>query len=121
MFVLESTLDGAGTIVKREVTGGPVADGQALKFSNGAVVKASGTDKPECISIQAQPGTGKEVETVAVREDQVWVTDCAGSQNRGEKYTINTDGGGITTTTASGVATVDSVDPVAKKCRVRFK
>lgn len=131
MFVLESTYDGAGTVV--EVL--PLANeeaaavGETFKFTSGKLTKASTTTKPAYIGIQkVAAGTGNNVEAIAVRADQVWLADYTSTATPvvapavGSKYALDSNGLNINAASTNGTpATVISVDTAKKKCRVKFE
>jgi hypothetical protein len=129
MFVLESTYDGAGTIL--EVL--PLTDseaaaaGETFKFSSGKLTKAATTDKPAYIGIQkVAAGTGKTVECVAVRPDQVWIGDYTSASTNvpaiGAKYVLDSTGLKVDAdTTTNGIATIISADTAKAKCRCKFE
>ena len=131
MFVLESTYDGAGTIVEVK----PLTDNQAaavgetFKFTSGKLTKASTTTKPAYIGIQkVAAGAGNNVEAIAVRADQVWLADYTSTANPvvppavGSKYALDSNGLNINAASTDGTpATVISVDTAKAKCRVKFE
>ena len=129
MFVLESTYDGAGTVVEvLPLTNGEAAAvGETLKFSSGKATMASTTTKPAYIGIQkVAGGTNKTVEAIAVRADQVWVADYASATTNvpavGGKYAMDADSVKVDAdTTTNGLVTIISVDTANKKCRVKFE
>ena len=129
MFVLESTYDGAGTVVEvlPFTNSEAAAVGETLKFSSGKLTKAATTSKPAYVGIQkVAAGTNKTVEAIAVRTDQVWVADyvtaATGVPTVGAKHVLDADGLNIDAdTTASGVVTIISVDTAKKKCRCKFE
>lgn len=134
MFVLESTYDGAGTVVEvRPLTDSEAAAvGETLKFTSGKLTKASTSDKPAYIGIQkVAAGTNKVVEAIAVRSDQVWVADYVTATTNapavGATHCIDGDGLNVDadkTKDASEVAgkvTIISVDTAKKKCRCKFE
>ena len=127
MFVLESTYDGAGTIVevKPLTDNEPAAVGETFKFTSGKLTKASTTTKPAYIGIQkVAAGTGNNVEVIAVRADQVWLADYTSTANPvvGSKYALDSSGLNINAASTDGTpATVISVDTAKAKCRVKFE
>ncbi len=131
MFVLESTYDGAGTIVevKPLTDNEAVAVGETFKFTGGKLTKASTTTKPAYIGIQkVAAGTGNNVEAIAVRADQVWLADYTSTANPvvppavGSKYALDSNGLNINAASTNGTpATVISVDTAKAKCRVKFE
>lgn len=129
MFVLESTYDGAGTIVEvKPLTNSEAAAvGEGFKFSSGKLTKAGATTKPAYIGIQkVEAGTGKNVEAVAVRADQVWVADYVSATTNvpavGGKYAMDADSINVDAdTTTNGVVTIISADTAKKKCRCKFE
>lgn len=127
MFVLESTYDGAGTIIETKTLGttDTAADGQGFKFSSGKLTKAGATTKPAYISAQ-KATAGKSIHCVAVRSDQVWVADYVTATTNdpvvGTKYAMDSDSLNVNAdATENGVVTVISVDTAKKKCRVKFE
>ena len=134
MFVLESTYDGAGTIVdaKYMKNNEAAADGETFKFDTGRLTKASTSDYPDYIGIQkVAAGTDKLVEVIAVRADQVWVADYVTASTNapavGATHCIDGDGLNVDAdktadgSSVAGKAFIVSVDTANKKCRVRFK
>lgn len=131
MFVLESTYDGAGTIVEVKPLNDneAVVVGETLKFTSGKLTKASTTTKPAYIGIQkVAAGTGNNVEAIAVRADQVWLADYTSTANPvvppavGSKYALDSNGLNINAASTDGTpATVISVDTAKAKCRVKFE
>ena len=131
MFVLESTYDGAGTVVEvLPLTNDEAAAvGETFKFSSGKLTKASTTTKPAYIGIQkVAAGTGNNVEAIAVRADQVWLADYTSTASPvvppavGSKYALDSNGLNINAASTNGTpATVISVDTAKKKCRVKFE
>ena len=131
MFVLESTYDGAGTIVEvKPLTDNEAAAvGETFKFTSGKLTKASTTTKPAYIGIQkVAAGAGNNVEAIAVRADQVWLADYTSTANPvvppavGSKYALDSSGLNINAASTHGTpATVISVDTAKAKCRVKFE
>ena len=134
MFVLESTYDGAGTVVEvLPLTNDEAAAvGETFKFSSGKLTKASTSDKPVYIGIQkVAAGTNKTVETIAVRPDQVWLADYVTANTNapavGATHCIDADGLNVDAdktkdiSQVAGKATIISVDTAKKKCRVKFE
>ena len=131
MFVLESTYDGAGTVVEvLPLTNNEAAAvGETFKFASGKLTKASTTTKPAYIGIQkVAAGTGNNVEAIAVRADQVWLADYTSTASPvvppavGSKYALDSNGLNINAASTNGKpATVISVDTAKKKCRVKFE
>jgi hypothetical protein len=129
MFVLESTYDGAGTIVEvKPLTDNEAAAvGEGFKFGSGKLTKAGTTTKPAYIGIQkVDAGTGNNVEAIAVRADQVWVADYASATTNvpavGGKYAMDANSVKVDAdTTTNGVVTIISVDTAKKKCRCKFE
>lgn len=131
MFVLESTYDGAGTVVEvLPLTNDEAAAvGEAFKFTSGKATKASTTTKPAYIGIQkVAAGTNKTVEAIAVRSDQVWIADYTSTASpvvppaKGSKYALDANGLNINAASTDGTpATVISVDTTKAKCRIKFE
>ena len=87
--------------------------GEALKVSDGAVTKCTGTTKPEYIAAEKKTAkAGDTLSVMLVEDNQEYVTTASSSGTFvvGTAYTIHTDGLQITTTTSSGVAKVVDVD-----------
>ena len=136
MFVLESTYDGAGTVVEvLPLTNDEAAAvGETFKFTGGKLTKASTTTKPAYIGIQkVAAGTGNNVEAIAVRADQVWLADYTSTASPvvppavGATHCIDADGLNVDadatadSSSVAGKATIISVDTAKKKCRVKFE
>ena len=127
MFVLESTYDGAGTVVEvLPLTNDEAAAvGETFKFSSGKLTKASVSDKPAYIGIQkVVAGASNNVEAIAVRADQVWLADYTSTASPvvGSKYALDSNGLNINAASTNGTpATVISMDTAKKKCRVKFE
>ena len=127
MFVLESTYDGAGTVVEvLPLTNNEAAAvGETFKFASGKLTKASVSDKPAYIGIQkVVAGASNNVEAIAVRADQVWLADYTSTASPvvGSKYALDSNGLNINAASTDGTpATVISVDTAKKKCRVKFE
>ena len=111
MFVLESTYDGAGTVVEvlSLSTSEAAVVGETLKFTSGKAAKASTTTKPAYISIQkVAAGANKTVEAIAVRADQVWLADYTSTANPvvppavGSKYALDSNGLNINAASTNG-------------------
>lgn len=101
--------------------------GTALAFSSGKLTIASGTTKPEYISMTEIASTvaGEDIAVIRVGDDTVYETELSVASSGialGAKYTIDANGEKITATTTSGVAEVVSYDGTAtgSKVRVRF-
>lgn len=133
MFVLESTYDGAGTIVETLLmkNNEAAAVGETFKFDTGRLSKASTSDKPVYIGIQkVAAGTNKTVETIAVRPDQVWVADYVTASTNapaiGATHCIDGDGLNVDAdatadnSSVAGKVFIISVDTAKKKCRCKF-
>lgn len=133
MFVLESTYDGAGTVVEVLLmkNNEAAAVGEAFKFDTGRLSEASGSDKPVYIGIQeVAAGTSKPVEVIAVRPDQVWLADYVTASTNapavGATHCIDSNGLNVDadatadTSSVAGKAFIVSVDTAKKKCRCRF-
>ena len=108
-----------------------VTVGMALAYSSGHLVKATGTTKPEYISmVNATVATdGDLIPVVRVSPDIVFEVPCAADNSAsavGTKVTIHTDGEQVTATTTSGVAEIVEVvsrvasSPYGGVERVRF-
>lgn len=92
-------------------SGTAVGVGQALVFSAGELVTASGTTKPEYISVGkvGAADENRDVAVIRVAPDQVYevsITAAPTSLKVGSKVTISSDGAEVTATTTDGVATV---------------
>lgn len=121
MFKLESTFDGAGTIIETALMTDNEAGavGEVMKFALGKLTKAGADDTPEAILIKkTAAGTGVATEFVRVRRDQVWLADYTGTAPAvGTVYGLDSTGLLIdTANTENGDWKVISVD--GTKCRV---
>ena len=125
-FRLESTYDGAGTVVDVvPLTDSEAASvGEAVVFSSGKVTKAGATATPQAVVIQnVVAGTGKTVEVVRVRQDQVFLADYVGTATPlvGAKYAIDATGLNVDAdVTDSGKVEIVSVDATKKQVRCKF-
>ena len=99
----------------------------ALTLTSGKLGKATGTTKPDYISMLQADATltaGDIIPVVRVTEDIIWETtlQAAGtSLNVGDKVTIHTDAMQVTATTASGVAEIVYMDGTAAGSMVRVR
>lgn len=93
--------------------------GMALAFSNGNLVAATGTTKPEyiCMTEKAAALTaGELIPVIRVNGDMVFETENTAaftSIKKGAKVTIATDGLGVTATTTDGVAEIVGMEGTA--------
>ena len=101
--------------------------GTALAFSGGKLAIATGTTKPEYISMTEIASTtdGEDISVIRVSDDTVYETELAVASSAialGAKYTLDTNGEKITATTNNGVAEVVAFEGKAAgdKVRVRF-
>lgn len=101
--------------------------GTALIAAGGKLALASGTNKPAYISACERTTTtaGEIIPAVRANSDVVFETELSVANSTiaiGTRYTIHTDGNGITTTDTGGVAEVVSFDgtAVGDHVRVRF-
>lgn len=101
--------------------------GTALAFSGGKLAIATGTTKPEYISMTEIASTtdGEDIAVIRVSDDTVYETELAVASSAialGAKYTLDTNGEKITATTTNGVAEVVAFEGKAAgdKVRVRF-
>lgn len=105
---------------------GTVTVGMALTLSNGKLAKATGTVRPDYISMYGgTAAAGDTIPVIRVYEETIFETEfsaAAASAAAGGKHTIDTTGTMITATTTSGVAEVVSLNGTAAgdKVRVRF-
>lgn len=105
-----------------------IPTGAALKFdANGELELATGTNKPEFISVSAPITTTSKMKGIAVAVidksgTQEWVADASvsiSSLKLGSKVTLASSGDAITATTASGI--VEAIEILeAKKAVVKF-
>ena len=101
------------TKIDREWTSGDTVE---LVLDEGVLVKCTGTTKPTFIAL-ANAVAGDSCPVGRVESNQVYEVAAPGTLVVGEKYQIDADGVGITTTTA-GVAEVVYAD--ANIALVRF-
>jgi len=126
MFKLESTYDGAGTVVKQAYMTDSEAGskGEAVVFSSGRLTKVAATGVPQGILIKdTEAGTDVETEYIPVRRDQVYLADYAGADPTVGVKTYAFDSTGLKVdgdTATDGCIEIVSVDTVNKKCRVKF-
>ncbi len=126
MFVLESTLDGAGTIVETGLMTNSEAgaNGEAVKFSSGKLTKCDVDDAPQAILIKTtSSGTNVVTEFIRIRRDQIWLADYTGTA---PVVGVGTYGFDSTAkrvdgdNTSGGEIEIVSVDTTKSKCRVKF-
>lgn len=108
-------------------TGISVKVGTALYFASGKLAIATGTTKPEYISMSeiASVAANQEIPVIRVSDDTVYETELSTASAAialGAKYTLDATGSKITATTSGGVAEVVAYDGKAAgdKVRVRF-
>lgn len=85
---------------------GTYSVGQALAFSSGVLVSATGTTAPEYISQESGAKAANDLITcIRVSPSMTFKTalGAAGTLTPGTKYTIHTDGLTVTATSTSGV------------------
>jgi hypothetical protein len=132
MFLLESSLTGAATIITDKIlvtNAETIAYGEALVATGGRLTKCGATVAPQFISAQAiAGGTDKTIDYIPVRRDQTFVADITGGTAAalaavvGSK-TVQLDATGLNVNVASltgGNVEIVSVDTVKNKARVRF-
>jgi len=124
-FRLESTYDGAGTIVETvNLTDSEAASvGEAMVFAAGKVTKCATTAAPQAIAIEAvTAGTNNDVDVILVRRDQVFLADYIGiAPVVGTKsYVMDPTGLLVNGSTTGGKVEIVSVDTANTKCRVKF-
>lgn len=130
MFILESTLDGAGTVLKNDIlmtNDEAGAKGEAVVVTSGKYTKAAANVKPQYILVRTTAaGTNVANEAVPVRDDQVYLADyvtaSTGVPVAGTKgFRIDATGLNVDADQASGgKVEIISVDTTKKKCRVKF-
>ena len=85
------------------------AHGETVKFSSGALTKASGTDKPEFVYVGkdiTSAISGQVINVVPVLPEYEWETTFsadASAVKAGAKVTVASNGAQATATTSSGV------------------
>ena len=87
--------------------------GMAMVVSGGKLAIAAGENKPAYICAREEAAAveaGTVIPAVKVQADQRWRVPNTYSHTVGAAYTLAASGLDITTTTASGVFTVDGVD-----------
>lgn len=102
--------------------------GTALYFSSGNLAVATGTTKPEYISMidcDAALTAGDIIPVIRVAPDIVFETKSSASyaeRKIGDKVTIGSNGDAVTATTTSGVAEIVYIDGTSSgdMVRVRF-
>ena len=83
--------------------------GLALKLDTGKLAVASGTDKPEFISMTERDSAGDIIPVIRVTEDITFAVPAQAAQtsvNIGTKVTLHTDGMQVTATATSGTAEI---------------
>ncbi len=133
MIKLESTLDGAGTIVENDILmtdSEAGAVGEAVVATSGRLTKAAATVAPTFIlTKKTTAGTNVATEYVRVREDQVFTADITGTAGAaavaaaiGSKAVrIDSNGTGIDSDQLTGgKVIIMSVDTAKSKARIKF-
>jgi hypothetical protein len=131
MFILESSLDGAGTIITNQIlvkNTEAVANGEALVAASGRLTKCTATGVPQFVAAQTvAAGTDKQIDYIVVRREQTYLADISGSAATlagavGTKTAcITADGLAVDAAALTGGnVEVVSVDTVKNKARVRF-
>lgn len=130
MILHESTLDGAGVIIRNDIpikNGETVTRGEALIKSNSGLTKCAATGMPDAIYLGKEEDTNGRVDRyIEVRQDDRFVIDIVGDTsavNVGTTtYALTADGLNLDAATATGGhIIVNSVDIVKKKARIQFK
>lgn len=126
-FILESTFDGAGTIIQDTVLmtdSEAGTTGEAMVITSGRLTKAAATVKPQVILAQTTTaGTDKATSYVRVRDDQVFLADYTGTAPVVGVKTYRIDSTGLLVDgaqNAGGKVEILSVDTTKTKCRVKF-
>lgn len=107
-------------------TGETFTVGEALTLGDGGMTKCAATKPPThiCVGPMQSDGTvpATRVHSDIEYETELTVADAESALKLGNKVTLSADGLGVTTTTASGVATVVGIDgrAVNDKILVRF-
>ena len=86
--------------------------GMAMKVTGGKLAIATGETKPAYICAREESAavtTGTIIPVVKVQPDQRWRVQSTSNFTVGTAYTLSASGLGITTTSTSGVFTVDDV------------
>ena len=88
--------------------------GMAMAMSGGKLAVASGAVKPEyicAVECSSSVSAGTVIPAVRVDDDQRWRAETSASSfSVGTAYTLASTGLGVTTTSTSGVFTVDGLD-----------
>lgn len=127
MFRLESTDDGAGTLIESAIlmtNAEAGADGEAVVVTTGRITKAAATAAPTHILAQNSiAGTDVETSYVPVRRDQRFLADYTGTAPVVGTRVYQMDATGLLVNGASatgGKVEILSVDTANLTCRVRF-
>lgn len=131
MFILESSLTGAGTVITNRILvkdGEAVANGEALVAAAGRLTKCGAAGIPQFVAAQTvTAGTNNQIDYIVVRKDQTFLADVTGDINLiaaavGAKTAcidatgLNLDAGALT----GGNVEIVSADVTRNKARVRF-
>ena len=127
MFDLKKILNGRMNVPEPEkyVADADIVPGMALKLSSGKLVVCGATETPAYISMGVAKADAL-CPVAVVEHNQLYdveVTAAPTALKVGEKVTLTIDGLGVTATTASGVATIVSLNgatAVGDKITVRF-
>lgn len=126
-FKLESTLDGAGTILEDAIMMTDLeagADGEAMVITSGRLTKAGATVKPQAILAQTTTaGTSVSTSYVRVRDDQVFKVGYTGAAPTVGIKVYRLDSTGLLVDgdqNSGGKVEILSVDTTTTTCRVKF-
>lgn len=124
MFKLHRKGSSATEAIEYIVAGASITPGKVLKFNSGKLVIASGTDKPEYVSL-GSANTDEILPVKRIYEDEVYETvlQAAGtSLKSGDTVNIHTDGAQATATKGGAfeILEMDGTE-VGSKVRGVFK
>lgn len=131
MFLMESSLTGAATVVDNRILvkdAEAISKGEALVAAAGRLTKCGATAAPQFIALQSSTaGTNKQIDYMVVRKDQTFLADIAGTASLVAAVTgakvVSMDATGLKVDSAAligGAIEIVSVDTANSKCRVRF-
>lgn len=121
MFKLHRKSTAATEAIEYVIAGEALALGVLVKYSQGKLVKATGTDVPEYVTLGTAVAD-KVCPVKRIHEDEVFETtlSVAGTELKlGDKVTIAANADSITATTTDGIFEIIEMDGTAVGSKVR--
>lgn len=121
MFKLHRKSTAATEAIEYVIAGEALALGVLVKYSQGKLVKATGTDVPEYVTLGTAVAD-KVCPVKRIHEDEVFETtlSVAGTELKlGDKVTIAANADSVTATTTDGIFEIVEMDGTAVGSKVR--